>query len=132
MSDGLILTFSPEEFNSKKNIKPLLKCEECDYQHISELRLKRHINKIHSTLECPHCGEGFEVRSKMMYHIAIKHKIHTFDCQQCEFKTKHESALYRHTISFHTNKKRFVCEVCDKAFSRRDNRDAHMKQCLSK
>ena len=127
-----LLEKHPEEFNSKKNIKPLLKCEECDYQHISELRLNRHINKIHATLECPHCGEGFEVRKKMMYHIAIKHKIHTFDCQQCKFKTKHESALYRHTISFHTNKKRFVCEVCDKAFSRRDNRDAHMTQCLSK
>ena len=27
---------------------------------------------------------------------------------------------------------RFVCEVCDKAFSRQDNRDAHLTKCLSK
>ena len=122
----------PEEFNSKENTKPLLKCKDCDFQHISERRLTRHINKLHSTLECPHCGEGFEIRRKMMYHIAMNHKDHTFDCQHCDFKSKHESALYRHTISFHTNKKSFVCEVCDRAFSRRDNRDQHLQQCLSR
>ena len=127
-----LLEKHPIEFNSKNNNKALQKCEECDYQHISDLRIKRHITKVHSTLECPHCGDTFVVRRKMMYHIAINHKIHTFDCQQCEFKTKHESALYRHTISFHTKKKKFKCEVCDKAFSRRDNRDEHTRHCISK
>jgi len=72
------------------------------------------------------------MRKKLEYHIFKKHQNFTFDCDKCTFKTKHESALYRHTNSIHGKVEPVPCRDCGKQFNRKDNLAAHIRNVHTK
>jgi len=119
---------SEHESNFSKQLdREILNCSNCDFQHISSRRLARHLKTVHSMYECSKCGKSYPKRSQLNVHIMHAHQDFTFDCTKCDFKTKHESALYRHGQSFHMKREPFKCDLCEKTFKRRDNMNTHKK-----
>ena len=121
------LSHEHESSFNRKLDRELLNCSKCDFQHISHRRLVRHTKTVHSMYECSKCDKGYPKRSQLNVHIMQAHQDFTFDCKKCDFKTKHESALYRHGQSFHVKTERFKCDVCERSFKRKDNMNTHKK-----
>ena len=127
--EGHLLEHHQEEFNEKPT-KALQKCNECDFQNISDLKLRFHERKVHSVYKCPECEAVFNVKRRYQIHKMHKHKNYTFDCDKCDFKTRHESALWRHGNSIHKTYKFYPCPNCNRPFTRKDNMQDHRKKCM--
>ena len=50
-------------------------------------------------------------------------------CPHCDYSCKVQTTLRRHIREVHVKEKLYSCGSCDKSFSRRWNRDSHMKTC---
>ena len=122
-------TSHEKEFEMKLDNKPLLNCTKCDFQHISNNKLERHMNKVHSLYECTKCEESFSIKRQLLVHRMHVHADFSYECDKCEFKTKHDSALYRHKQSFHTSNDPFTCPNCKRSLKRKDNYNQHLKTC---
>ena len=109
----------------------LLKCNLCDFTHILQRKIYEHKGKTHLLWSCGDCEEEFPKRRKLDYHIRNKHQVTTFDCNKCDFKSKHASALPRHTETMHSEVKLFNCTECGFEFKRKDNLLVHGRKVHS-
>ena len=106
----------------------LLQCQYCVFKHISPAKLENHLGLTHKIFNCSDCSETFNKRKLLVTHIFRNHRSITFDCEKCDFKTKHESALYRHTNSIHGKVEPIPCGECNKQFNRKDNLAVHVRK----
>ena len=119
--------------------KPTYTCTDCDLETHDKDNIIEHIFENHDVNEDL---EEDEQLDDIVKYLKVS-------CTNCKFKgsfteynkhfntnsvKKHEKIDTQYVIQGSSIERfeRFVCEVCDKAFSRQDNRDAHMTQCLSK
>jgi len=105
--------------------KKLLNCNLCDYTHILQRKITEHKGKVHTMWPCEQCEEEFPKRRQLEGHVRKSHQVKTFDCDKCDFKSKHVSALGRHTETMHSEMKLFNCAECGQEFKRRDNLLVH-------
>ena len=105
--------------------KELLKCTLCDFEHTSQRLLSTHVGKEHALWICEHCEEQFTNKRHLEGHVRKSHQQSTYDCQKCDFKTKHQSALHRHDENMHKEVKLFNYKECGHEFARKDNMLAH-------
>ena len=110
----------------------LLQCQYCVFQHISPTKLESHLRFTHKIFHCSDCSETFQKRKMLVSHILRNHRSSTFDCEKCSFKTKHESALYRHTTMLHGKVEPLPCTQCSKQFKRKDNLAVHVRNVHTK
>ena len=119
-----------QEKFSEKPTKTLQKCNECDFQNISDLKLRDHKRKVHSVYNCSECEAVFNVQKRYLIHKRHKHNNYTFDCDKCDFKTRHESSIRRHANSVHKTINFYPCPDCGRQFTRNDNMRFHRKSCM--
>lgn len=134
-SQTVLLDHWEESHHQQTEIKTeeaLGRCQYCGYQHISQDKMKDHVERFHKIFTCKDCSEEFYTRKKLEYHIFKNHQNFTFNCEKCEFKTKHESALYRHTNSIHGKVQPLPCRDCGKLFNRKDNLAVHRRNVHTK
>ena len=134
-SQALMVDHCEKTHSIKTEVKTeeqLGQCDYCDYKHINQSKLEEHNKRFHKVYACKHCEETFYKRKKLDIHIMKNHQDFTFDCDKCEFKTKHESALYRHTSSIHMKVEPFPCHDCGKHFNRKDNLAVHVRKVHTK
>ena len=119
-----------EEKSNEKPTKTLQRCNECDFQNISDLKLRDHKRKVHSVYNCSECEAVFNVQKRYLIHKRHKHNNYTFDCDKCDFKTRHESSIRRHANSVHKTINFYPCPDCGRQFTRNDNMRFHRKSCM--
>ena len=115
----------------KNDPKDVLQCNLCEFTHIEERKLTEHKGTVHNKWQCGKCGEVVPKRRNLEQHARNKHQLKTFDCQKCDFKSKHMSALQRHNECMHSEVKLFNCTNCGHEFSRKDNLLAHGRKVHS-
>lgn len=75
--------------------------------------------------QCPHCNEAFQNSSLLQKHI----QLHTG--KSC-FGTYNESANQTKQQMIHANNKSYICEFCQKIFTRSSTLNIHMQTCVKK
>lgn len=73
---------------------------------------------------CQRCGRGFLNTFTFSRHLTT-HKSEN-SCPDCPATFTKWSRLVEHRRSIHKNVPRFVCDICDKNFSRKPNLKQHM------
>lgn len=73
---------------------------------------------------CPHCGQIYKTKQILQQHI--KRHFETgekYSCPKCPQKFKSWSEIFYHS-SVHTTERKFICDICSKAFkAKRDLRN---------
>nr|XP_042899200.1 oocyte zinc finger protein XlCOF15-like [Parasteatoda tepidariorum] len=88
--------------------KPFV-CDVCQKTFSRDDKLKSHYMSMHS--------ESLSLR------LPLKDK-QPFACLMCPYVSQYKSTFMRHLLK-HTGEKPFVCDVCQKTFSRRDKLTSH-------
>uniref|UniRef100_A0A914WV44 C2H2-type domain-containing protein n=1 Tax=Plectus sambesii TaxID=2011161 RepID=A0A914WV44_9BILA len=110
----------------------LFRCEDCLRFYPNKGQLKEHISVEHlkqRPFKCEYCNATFGRRSGMRRHAIMVHTDHTHKCPfpGCKHPGyKCTKALAAHIRSVHTNVRPYVCDVCDKAFVRRNDLNVHL------
>lgn len=102
-------------------------CEDCDLKFRQKLQLKKHRIIEHTgqyPLSCSQCQKGFLNTKSLNRHK----KIHDFvQCSECDEKLPNWSRLVIHRRRYHQPAPIFICDLCNKKFTRRPNLREHMK-----
>ncbi|CAH2243703.1 jg8763 [Pararge aegeria aegeria] len=111
----------------------------CGYQsvhkHVVMDHEKRHRKEY--KYKCETCGKGFQVRTWFQQHQNIHNDVRPFRCDQCD-KSFHlhnfcnKSFQKKYTLKVHEQThagKRYLCNMCDRMFTRNDTLVRHIKTC---
>ena len=80
------------------------------------------------TIECPICGEGFQVLEHLKEHSVSEHNDdRPFHCTNCPKCFKELSHLNNHYAARHSSKRSHVCPVCGKTFKVGTNLRTHIR-----
>lgn len=102
-------------------------CNQCDEKFRRKLQLKKHEILKHTgkyAYTCPRCSKGFLNTFTFSRHLTT-HKQEN-PCPDCTATFTKWSQLVEHRRGVHKNVPRFVCDICDKTFSRKPNIKQHM------
>ena len=103
------------------------KCDQCEYEAISEGGLKKHNLFTHinpntkKTYSCNQCSYTTETnkcnlwRHRQSVHgerVKKKKEIQSYPCEECDYVAKRKEYLVRHKNSIH-EQKRYPCDICD-------------------
>ena len=74
------------------------KCSFCDFKHVSQLRLRRHFDRVHDmkTFGCEVCEFRSSTLQKLLDHNKTEHPQFRYRCKVCKFGSVHWAALGRH------------------------------------
>ena len=119
-----------KEFVSKNSFE--LICYICMKKFQNKYRLKDHINmhdRKQNPFSCKLCDKGFTTKFVYERHVTEHHKAReqSYDCSECEKRYTVERNLIRHIETKHTDKSKYICDVCDKQFERSDKLKRHRK-----
>ncbi|KAK0410574.1 hypothetical protein QR680_005202 [Steinernema hermaphroditum] len=93
-----------EHLNIHSESRPY-QCNECDYAAASQMTLRRHVLRKHSSkkawgYQCPYCTEQYMEPASYQHHVVTKHmgRSATFGCpfSECSFKTKSSKSFRVH------------------------------------
>ena len=93
-----------KESNSKsKTNKPMVKCDQCDYQCVTSRYMKTHKAVKHDGLfhKCQYCQFTTGDLSVLGAHRRAKHEGVVYSCDQCEFKSGYKNNLTKHKAVAH-------------------------------
>ncbi|KFM80773.1 Zinc finger protein 41, partial [Stegodyphus mimosarum] len=111
--------------------KPV-KCSHCEKSFCNDRALSKHMKtvrhlqrvnvdegknvEIEKPFLCAECGATFYRQQSLLRHIEIQHTTsESLKCEHCEYSTKCKANLKRHS-ELHTDKRRFICEICGSSF----------------
>ncbi|XP_061179859.1 myoneurin-like [Saccostrea echinata] len=128
----------------------LVKCKQCPYVTDSEVLLNRHVNFKHGSKKrhykkdknpvgmytCAQCGETMTTLSKYSHHLKMHNseasaEDFTFQCDQCNYKTKRKEHFNRHKMN-HSSYRPHLCDTCGMTFKRSDTLSQHKQVHLEK
>ena len=107
-------------------------CEQCGKRFISRKGWKSHskrcpdIRNSVNIMHCSICNEGFRSMTQLLAHTRMAHKA-IFACFDCDKRFHKESTLRVHTMRCHFFEKPFMCNVCDKQFTRHWHGFVHLR-----
>ncbi|XP_039762829.1 protein PFC0760c-like isoform X2 [Pararge aegeria] len=107
-------------------------CPECGKLFKTVKHLNNHVRQTHQRLyecKCEICGAVLSSKYNMRTHLTTHIDYRPFACgfDGCAKRYKDKQALKKHTI-VHYPEKHFVCDVCDKKFTRLHRMYDHKKQ----
>lgn len=128
----------------KMGIKRKWNCSKCGYNFLRYIDLKRHklTHPMLKTLNCTFCSRKFVFHMHFKCHLK-SHETNQSETENNSSDEKHkclecgkeyiQSELQRHMLS-HMNIKPYVCNICQKSFSRPNNLKMHTQEvhCDSK
>ncbi|XP_043273985.1 uncharacterized protein [Venturia canescens] len=79
---------------------------------------------------CPICHRKFKYRFGLQKHTREQHRCVTlqYDCEICDFSTKHYPRLREHFMEQHTNENKYECKECGKLFRLESDYTTHSKK----
>jgi uncharacterized Zn-finger protein len=111
------------------------KCKECEHRFRRKIQLKKHQKVAHDlgeyTYSCQVCQAGFFNLNLYGKHL-VSHKVKERACDECGQSFPNWTQLVKHKRDGHNILRRFQCDLCDKAFSRKPNLRQHMVLHLQK
>lgn len=110
-----------------------LKCPQCDMTCPNPGSLKYHIAYRHTDerpYSCAMCEQSFKSNSDLVRHEESHlEKSYICDVADCFYSTKTQHCLRRHIRVVHSNnEKRYVCHICNNAYSRGFGLTKHLKK----
>ena len=138
----------PKGANVKGKVVEEYNCTECDFQGTTDIQLRKHVNLKHTSrghdntiIECRICGEGFDVKWKLMKHRKIKHITSVAPCknyieEKCNFTAL--MCWWNHEEKQIGQKEDIDCFVCNETFQskpelmthRKKNHSEIIRQCI--
>lgn len=128
-----------------------IRCKECPYVTDSDILLKRHVNVKHGSrkrrhrkeksltyvYKCSHCSLTVPNLAKYKLHLKT-HNVDadmmedlTYQCDQCNYKTKRKEHMKRHKTN-HSGDRPHLCDTCGMTFKRSDTLSQHKQVHLEK
>ena len=93
-----------------------IKCEICDVEFTSEVRMKHHMMTEHQRFEgtekCPHCPKRFVNLLRLKTHMIAHSDERPFACDQCGFLLKTRIQLIKHKQNRHSDERPLQCKYC--------------------
>lgn len=84
---------------------------------------------------CPieHCAKEFKRKDNLKCHLRTHDPTRTrpFACADCRKSYLRQVDLQRHIETVHLGARQHICDVCDKAFTRKEGLNQHLKRHLS-
>lgn len=127
------------EAHIKRHSKPKQSyfiCQQCNRQCATKQALLEHVQRIHDRkplgkfYRCPICHENFIRNSDLRRHSFLHYQGKVYCCTYpgCTemFKTSYKLQLHQ-VIHNSSNEKIFICEICNKSFSRQTSLYKHKK-----
>ena len=109
-----------------------VKCNLCDKELSSSVKLKAHMHRMHKErekIECNLCGKYFPELDYLKIHKVRVHlengTSETFECDICNKTFRSELYLKQHTTRNHDKTNKYKCSDCDKTFCSKLRRDTH-------
>jgi uncharacterized Zn-finger protein len=106
------------------------KCSECQLRTNSPSALRHHIAYRHRNerpFSCQFCDLKFKSRSDLRRHIDTHNEEPPFKCSLCSFQSRCVHTFSKHHKEIHLAIKcEYVCNECDKKFSRGNNLTRHL------
>ena len=130
--------FKKYHLRSCGNESATLSCDICQKNSfVNKTTLSNHMRSVHSNekpFECEICKTRFARSESLSKHRFRKHgrnkkgaKVEkNFYCEIC--KKKLSEKLFQHVKVIHEGVRKFQCNVCDKQFSSRFNKDSHERR----
>ena len=112
--------------NTIHEVKPLLKCDECDYMSQYSNLIKRHRGSVHEKKRwnCTQCEYTSSSNDITKRHMKVRHEGFVFTCQDCNFSSTSQSYLNIHSKVNHQGVQ-YQCNVCDLSFATKIGLDGH-------
>ena len=108
------------------------KCEQCDFECALKGSLEAHVKNKHIGFKCNYCIKTYPDKRQRQVHMEADHEgtATIKKCPKCNYTTPKHHQLLVHKSRVHGNQieeKRYLCEFCQKPFSRKDNMKNHIK-----
>ena len=113
----------------RKKTSGKLKCTECSFETLYSSNLSRHKQTHQGNLKCTTCDRIFSSRRGLKEHSEV-HKEKKV-CDRCSATFGTSSGLYKHKRLIHSDKPKYICQVCRKKFMEKHHYVGHMNQHLN-
>ena len=118
-------------------------CKECNQTFPLKVRYLHHLVTAHGIthyeskqiLLCPRCPSAFLRNTDRSKHNSCVHeKVRPFSCTEpnCTSSFFFQKDLIKHKNTVHLRHKPYVCQLCDKAFGKREHMTSHVKRVHQK
>lgn len=133
----VLLLFLPDhkllrhQVNMTSRAVTMLRCEQCQYQTHSEVRLREHVASHRQERRelCPLCGKAFVLRNTLAQHLRWKHSDERIQCPFCVYQAPMKKQLTVHIRTMHTHRdvKPFQCGYCSYTCRSSQNTRKHVQ-----
>ena len=135
VDEGSVLDDDGGEQKQDEQKQDRFLCDTCGKDFATKVILGRHHLYVHlkvRDVKCPLCPKTFTVKYFLRKHLATAdHGKRETDsrnlCQNCGQIFASVDDLKIHVKDFHRDAARFLCEICDKGFSKKRHLIAHLK-----